>query len=342
MNVKTIFAGALLLFCAGVLPAQKTTTLDLVFRGNTSGISSYSFYNFAQVNAWFDQPFSDSIRVNIPVGSDDLYRLTYQKNGRKYDEQFWLGAGAIKIVCSIAADHLQLDTVIGSPLYYEVKKMELEYQGLRKDSKEIRKKYLLGVVKRFRQSPFCILMTQRLVEADQNDKTMVQTCRDILTNAPEAVKQHFFYQPVLNQFNSILDERPVDLNRFAFLSKDSVAAPIVLSKDAVTVLDFWFTHCPPCVRDHKILKTKMEAQTFPKKVQMTGISVDSEYREWKQYLDKYQLPWENMLMNDTQPPGITEALGISVFPTYIILDSRSRVIARFNAYDELLDYLGKL
>ncbi len=90
------------------------------------------------------------------------------------------------------------------------------------------------------------------------------------------------------------------------------------------LIDFWYSHCGPCVTGFPKLK-KIYKQFHGKGFEIVSISVDKQ-KDKKDYLaaiKKYKLEWNHVWDKD----GVTaEKFNINVFPTYILLDKNGRII----------------
>lgn len=107
-----------------------------------------------------------------------------------------------------------------------------------------------------------------------------------------------------------------------------------------TFIDFWFSHCTPCISQFTNLKSIHN--TFKSRgLNMIGISVDTKENidVWKKAINNYQLNWQQYL--DT---GGNEAfkLNINSYPTNFLLDSNGRILKRNLNINELEKILKEL
>ncbi|HEX5150926.1 MAG TPA: TlpA disulfide reductase family protein [Parafilimonas sp.] len=100
-----------------------------------------------------------------------------------------------------------------------------------------------------------------------------------------------------------------------------------------TLIDFWFSHCNPCISQFDQLKAifqKYNQNGF----QIAAISIDGtdEINNWKQVILKYKLPWQQFLdLNGME----ADKLSIKRFPTNFLIDRNGKIIAKDIGLSEL-------
>lgn len=100
-----------------------------------------------------------------------------------------------------------------------------------------------------------------------------------------------------------------------------------------TLVDFWFSHCGPCLGEFPELKNLFEKYN-DKGFDIRGISVDNKENRiaWKNVIKQYQLPWKQYLdLNGFE----AKKLNIDAFPTNFLLNGKGEIIAKNIEPDEL-------
>lgn len=100
-----------------------------------------------------------------------------------------------------------------------------------------------------------------------------------------------------------------------------------------TLVDFWFSHCGPCLGEFPELKNLFEKYN-DKGFDIRGISVDNKENRiaWKNVIKQYQLPWKQYLdLNGFE----AEKLNIDAFPTNFLLNEKGVIIKKNIEPDEL-------
>ncbi|WP_435264271.1 TlpA family protein disulfide reductase [Tenacibaculum sp. nBUS_03] len=110
-----------------------------------------------------------------------------------------------------------------------------------------------------------------------------------------------------------------------------------LDKSKIYILDFWFTNCPPCARDHKLIFEKLKFLK-EKNIELIGISTDSNFSEWKKYLKDHNYKWRNYREIDSLKK-VTKDMAIRAFPTYLVLNKNGKIKARYNSFEDFLKRL---
>ncbi len=103
------------------------------------------------------------------------------------------------------------------------------------------------------------------------------------------------------------------------------------------LLDFWFSHCAPCIAGFPDLK-KLYETYHQKGFEIIGISVDGDERisDWKKVIEENKLSWIQYLDKN----GITsKPLAITSFPTLFLLDSNGKIITTDITVSDLEQFL---
>jgi len=93
-----------------------------------------------------------------------------------------------------------------------------------------------------------------------------------------------------------------------------------------TLIDFWFSHCGPCLVQFPKLK-EIYGNHHPGNLEIIGISTDvsSKIMDWQQAVQKHNLPWSNQLDEN----GIlASAMGVNKFPTNFLLDENGKILEK--------------
>ena len=100
-----------------------------------------------------------------------------------------------------------------------------------------------------------------------------------------------------------------------------------------TLIDYWFSHCGPCISQFPELKNLFE-KYHDKGFDIKGISVDTKenVNAWKDVIKQYHLPWKQYLDLDHYEAG---KLNIDAFPTNFLLSKKGEIIAKDIKPDQL-------
>jgi len=100
----------------------------------------------------------------------------------------------------------------------------------------------------------------------------------------------------------------------------------VNSANQYILIDFWFSHCTPCLSQFKEIKDIYES-FHSKGFNIIGISVDAIdfINDWKRVIRKYQLTWDQYLdINGKE----AKKMNINSYPTNFLLASDGKILAR--------------
>lgn len=125
--------------------------------------------------------------------------------------------------------------------------------------------------------------------------------------------------------------------------KDSSGKDISLqmknTKAKYTLIDFWFSHCGPCLTQfpkYKMIYDKHKRDGF----EIIAISVDrkEKIKDWKKIILEKKLDWTHYLDEDGKQ---SKKLSIILFPTNYLLNERGEIIKINIIPGELEDFLNK-
>jgi len=127
-----------------------------------------------------------------------------------------------------------------------------------------------------------------------------------------------------------------------FLTNNKGVFVNILTENTVTkylFVDFWFSHCTPCITQFDKLKELYEKTLSTKNLIMIGISVDTKANKkvWLQAINKYQLPWQQYWDIDGKE---AYQLNINSYPTNFLLDNKGKIIAKNLTPMQLEDFLS--
>ena len=114
-------------------------------------------------------------------------------------------------------------------------------------------------------------------------------------------------------------------------------------KGSYILLDFWASWCGPCRAENPHL-IKLYEKFNKKGLQIIGISLDDDKKDWVKAIEKDKLPWLHVSELKGWENQLAEKYKISSVPFTILLDSNYKVIAnQFSAsqLDPLLSNLLK-
>lgn len=102
-----------------------------------------------------------------------------------------------------------------------------------------------------------------------------------------------------------------------------------------TVIDFWGTWCPPCIRLTPKLQ-QMQRQYGEAELQIVGVACDNSRDKVARYLESNNIHWSNVL--ESPDSGvISSRFKVKDFPTFILLAKDGRIIKRGVGEESLVE-----
>ena len=87
----------------------------------------------------------------------------------------------------------------------------------------------------------------------------------------------------------------------------------------VVLLDFWATHCGPCIRDFPKLKALYESFSRDD-LAIVGISIDRNLEYLAQFIEAKQIPWTQIPDGPTRGNTLVDLYNVNYIPGYFIID----------------------
>lgn len=87
----------------------------------------------------------------------------------------------------------------------------------------------------------------------------------------------------------------------------------------VVLLDFWATHCGPCIRDFPKLKALYESFSRDD-LAIVGISIDRNLEYLSQFIEAKQIPWTQIPDGPTRENTLADLYNVNYIPGYFIID----------------------
>ena len=334
-----ILLSCLLIGCNSGKQEKPLADLNLYFDSNTK-LDSILVTNITQDREYHFLKYSNPIHIDLHDSINDLYTISFFKSNDHRMVQLWLD-GEKLIIKGKVSDKLKIevDTVIGSELYYKSLNFKEKYNNLlavSPDSSAIND-FLLTELKNEITSPFSIEIAKIFVDRNINNTDELKKVFEILSTQNDLIKGH-----LLNPYKkveTILSVNKVDFSKYRFYNKVKTLTSIEHSANKKYLLDFWFIECAPCLQDHKSITKKLNLLAG-KNVEVIGISIDENQKQWEDFLNEKKYPWKNYREVDEHEKKMRTNMLIDVFPTYLLLDSNGAILYRSNSFSDIEKYLG--
>jgi peroxiredoxin len=321
------------------LQANGQTIIQIILKNDgTHKIDKVDAFDLSQKEI-FDANYNDTLYFSFKENEIDCYNFRYHENGTMFRNQIWLDKGNIKIEAHLDATKLVIDTVFNSPAYYEYVKLTKNISRLYQNKDTIAlNEMLLGFYKKNIDNRLSFVAGMTYVNLNQNSKPNLSKLKLLTDQQGDRFKAFLLYAPVVEKLNKLLNYNTLDIGSYSFLDRQNGTVKLPKQRQKYYVLDFWFLACAPCVQDHKEIAKSLDLLK-KKEVELISISTDKDLKKWTAYLDKNNYNWQNYL--ETPSTKITETIGISAFPTYVILDNAGKILNTQNSYSAVLDWLEK-
>ena len=132
----------------------------------------------------------------------------------------------------------------------------------------------------------------------------------------------------------LLNEKSKNYQKIFLLTLNDKKEELKVSKKEITIMNFWATWCPPCIKEiPQLLKIKEKYYNNINLVFVTmDLNVDAVIPK---FLIKYK--FKKMKMYKDSQMQLSEQLGVKILPTTIIFDKNINEISRVEGLIDWLD-----
>lgn len=334
-----IILSSLLIGCIFNKKVKQSGDINLYFDSDIK-IDSILLTNITQDREYHFLKYSNPISVALNDSINDLYAFNFYAANDHRMVQLWLDGKNPTIKGNISGKlQIQVDTVIGSDLYYKALHFRKVYKDLltgNPDSLAINN-FLLEEVRKEINSPFSIEIANIYVSRNISNTDELKKLFTTLSTQSDLIKKHLLNP--YKKIETILSVNKIDFSKFRFYNKDKTLTSIELSENKKYLIDFWFIGCAPCIREHQSIIKKLSSLGSAH-VEVLGISIDDNHEQWRNYLNEKHYPWKNYREVDESKDRMRTKMMIDVFPTYLLLDNNGVILYRSNTFSDIEKYLG--
>lgn len=101
----------------------------------------------------------------------------------------------------------------------------------------------------------------------------------------------------------------------------------VVGDNKYTLLDFWASWCPPCMREIPYL-TKAYADYKDKGFEIYGVSYDKDAMAWTGAIKRNKMDWVHVSALSGWDCPTKELYGVQSIPHNLLIDSKGNIVAR--------------
>ncbi len=305
---------------------------------NSAGIDNIIFTKFGGFLQEDIKPFQKNMKIIMNEPINNFYQLILQKGDKNLIAQLWLKGEDIEIEAQIVDHNIQIDTVINSPFYYYTRDILSSYSATNNSTRSYEEinNSLIAEIKSNIDNPFSQELASIYISRNVNEQDNLTLLNQVLSPQNEEIKNHIL--SVHQNLANIIATETLELETFRFNNEDGQESKISINDNDIYMLDFWFTGCAPCITDHVTIDSMM---TFFKEaqVEIIGISTDYDPSDWMDYVDKKKLKWNNYIELVEENKILSKHLGISSFPTYIIINGSGKILNRSNSLKESIAFI---
>jgi thiol-disulfide isomerase/thioredoxin len=114
-----------------------------------------------------------------------------------------------------------------------------------------------------------------------------------------------------------------------------------LVKGKYVLIDFWGTWCDPCLKYDRY-KKQVRSSFSPDKLEMVSIALEPEKEIWKNYVQRNQFDWHQLVDEQVWHGEVTRVFKIDSIPFNFILAPNGKIVYKAVKPDSLLPVLQKI
>ena len=336
--MKIIFTKSLLLLLSVFFSngALSQTRLKLIL--NTTEPIDKAYVGHFTDKEFISVTYKDTLELDFKTQKTDFYHVNYLKGEKVYNVKLFLDSGIITILMGIENDKLFVHKVIGSPTHEKVKHWNEQYKTIlqRNDSVAL-DSFLLTTYEEHIDNLFSFSIGSKYLNLHQNDKLKLYALLPLIARQTDALKTQFGFSILNDRLQGIIRNNSITLSGFDLLDTANKTTHASTANSSFTLLDFWFVGCIPCLEDHKKIKDLLPILKS-KNIELISISNDDSYQKWKDYIEKNNYSWQHYKRPAT-PQNIIDQLGISIYPTYLLLDRTGNILHSTYSLEEAFSFV---
>lgn len=126
--------------------------------------------------------------------------------------------------------------------------------------------------------------------------------------------------------NSFSDEVLAEKLENQTNEKITLAEIYIPKSDSITIIDFWASWCPDCIKGLREVK-EIQQIYASKNVKFIFLSVDDDVSAWKRSIEKHQIKGTHFrLLDKWKKSKLCDYLEVSWIPRYLVLDANGKII----------------
>ncbi len=299
---------------------------------------SIFFSNITQDHEFQFIPYAQSLDIKLNGPLHDLYNLTFYTGQNKRMNQLWLDGDSIVVKGTFTGKALEIDTVIGSGLYYTSLDFRTRFDQLMEQSADstVINDFLMNELRKNINNSFSIEISRNFFNRNSSRKDELRKIRLLLAGQNQAIRDHLLnpYRKIEN----ILTRDKIELTKFNFYTPDGKLEPLTTLENKRYLIDMWFIGCAPCLEQHKEIAATL-AVLNNNGIDVIGISIDQNQRQWKDFIQAKKYSWLNVRETEESGKQLRTDMLIDSYPTYFLIDSEGTILHRTNSFREMTTYL---
>ena len=298
-------------------------------------IDSMKAFDYSQLEM-LNLNMQDTINMRFKKNNIDCYVIRFHIGKSVFNKQLWLDTGHITVKAHLLRTNLVVDTVLNSPIYYQVQQFQNEYFAVQKksDSTAINQ-FLLRSFEQFKDNPFSITVGIYYLLHNINSKENLRLLKEKTDPQGQKFKYYITYTNLYDRLNTLLQLEKVDLNNFKFTNTENKKSSINLKSADYTIINFWFLNNRSSMQQHQTIKQYVE-KLKAKNVQLVGLSIDQTPEDWNKYLTVSGITWPNYL--EPSKNLLSDFLMIDNFPSYIVLNKEGKLLGTYFSFLDVMNY----
>jgi peroxiredoxin len=214
------------------------------------------------------------------------------------------------------------------PLHNELNSALLKYAGAKQTNDSLKIKKEVEIVEKINSLinsetiEFVVKHPDWEISAEVLMGLPMDSCYKYYTTLSKKVQESFFGKHASDVLYCLKtgDSAP----SFSLINQNGKTVSLSDFKGKYVVLEFWGTWCGYCLKD--IPKMKQYFNKYKTKTAFVSIACRDTEPTWKKSIEKYQIPWTNLLDKDEK---LKTEYGVEGFPTKIIINPEGIVAGRF-------------
>ncbi|GEM_PF-2550506 len=149
---------------------------------------------------------------------------------------------------------------------------------------------------------------------------------DVINEEREKFKEYLSTPASQERLKEILAEAKIKGDEQTLTTIDDKQVKLAQFKGKLVVIDYWATWCGGCIMEHPHWKAMYEQYKDNDQIEFVSISMDSDYKAWKEYEEKHKAELVGHRLHGTPSFELLKKYNVRFYPRFMLIGKDGNMI----------------